>query len=438
MSKPLCVIQGPVFSRSGYGDWAREVAKSLIRYDKYDVRIATTKWGANPIKRFQDDLDYNDPLNLALFDKMLKEPLNRQPDLFIQISIPNEFKPIGKYNIGMTAGIETTAAAGEWIEGLNKMEMNIVTSRHSKKVFDEADYTKEFQDGSGRKEQLRSVKPMEVCFWGANTDIYKITSDKVESVENIMTQIPETFAFLFVGQWTHEHPYHDRKDIGNLIKTFLNTFKNRPQKPCLILKTSGTNYSKMDKDSILKKIKTIEAQVDGDKPNVYLIHGELNDIEMNALFNHEKVKCHVSFTHGEGFGHPLLLASLSGKPILASDWSGHLDFLESNKECLLPGKVDVINQASVNQWLIKESAWFTVSYSLAEERLKQYYFSMNQKTKDNALALAERNAQQFSTQAMDRKLHGILDKYVPQFAVEQKIVIPQLKMNLPSVPKLSV
>jgi len=214
MNKPLCVIQAPVFSRSGYGDWSREVAKSVLRYGKYDLKIATTKWGNNPIK----------------------------------------FKPIGKYNIGMTAGIETTAAAGEWIEGLNKMDMNVVTSRHSKKVFDDADYTKEFQDGSGRKEQLRSTKPMEVCFWGANTDIYKITDQKVDSVEKVMSTIPEQYAFLFVGQWTHDHPFFDRKDIGNLIKTFLNAFKDRPNKPCLILKTSGTNYSKMDKDAILKKI----------------------------------------------------------------------------------------------------------------------------------------------------------------------------------------
>jgi hypothetical protein len=438
MNKPLCVIQAPVFSRSGYGDWSREVAKSVLRYGKYDLKIATTKWGNNPIKRFQDDLDFNDPLNLALFDKMLKEPLNRQPDLFIQISIPNEFKPIGKYNIGMTAGIETTAAAGEWIEGLNKMDMNVVTSRHSKKVFDDADYTKEFQDGSGRKEQLRSTKPMEVCFWGANTDIYKITDQKVDSVEKVMSTIPEQYAFLFVGQWTHDHPFFDRKDIGNLIKTFLNAFKDRPNKPCLILKTSGTNYSKMDKDAILKKIKIVQSQVQGDLPKVYLIHGELNDIEMNALFNHEKVKCHISFTHGEGFGHPLLLASLSGKPLLVSDWSGHLDFLSTNKDCLLPGRVELIPAGSANQWLIKESAWFNVSYSLAEERMKQYYFSMSQRIKDNALTLANHNAEHFSTQSMDKTLHAIFEKYVPEFAVEQKIVIPQLKMNVPSVPKVVV
>jgi hypothetical protein len=438
MNKPLCVIQAPVFSRSGYGDWSREVAKSVLRYGKYDLKIATTKWGNNPIKRFQDDLDFNDPLNLALFDKMLKEPLNRQPDLFIQISIPNEFKPIGKYNIGMTAGIETTAAAGEWIEGLNKMDMNVVTSRHSKKVFDDADYTKEFQDGSGRKEQLRSTKPMEVCFWGANTDIYKITDQKVDSVEKVMSTIPEQYAFLFVGQWTHDHPFFDRKDIGNLIKTFLNAFKDRPNKPCLILKTSGTNYSKMDKDAILKKIRIVESQVQGDLPKIYLIHGELNDVEMNALFNHEKVKCHISFTHGEGFGHPLLLASLSGKPLLVSDWSGHLDFLSTNKDCLLPGRVELIPAGSANQWLIKESAWFNVSYSLAEERMKQYYFSMSQRIKDNAVTLANHNAKHFSTQSMDKTLQAIFEKYVPEFAVEQKIVIPQLKMNVPSVPKVVV
>lgn len=433
MSKPLCLIQGPVFSRSGYGDWSRDVAKSLLRYNKYDVKIATTKWGGNPIKRFQEDVDTSDPYNLMLFDKVLREPLNRQPDLFIQVAIPNEFKPVGKYNIGMTAGIETTAASGEWIEGLNRMDLNIVTSRHSKKVFDEADYIREYKDGRA-SEPLRTEKPIEIAWWGANTNVYKMTDEKVDSVEKLMSNIPETFAFLFVGQWTNENPFHDRKDIGNLIKTFLNTFKDRDQKPCLILKTNGVNYSKVDKDTTLRKIKVVEHLVEGDnKPNVYLIHGELSDIEMNALFNHEKVKCHVSFTHGEGYGHPLLLASLSGKPILAPDWSGHLDFLGSNKECLLQGKLEQINPACSNQWLIKESAWFNVAYGLAEERLKQMYFSMSQKTKDNAIALAKRNAEAFSVESTDKMFYNILEKYVPHFAVEQQIVIPQLKIPTPKV-----
>jgi hypothetical protein len=433
MSKPLCVIQAPVFSRSGYGDWAKEVAKSIIRYNKFDVKIAATKWGGNVVKRNSEDLDSTDPMNKILFEKTLREPLNKQPDLFIQMSIPNEFNPIGKYNIGMTAGIETTAAPGQWIEGLNKMNMNIVTSKHSKKVFDEADYVRTYNDGSGRKEPLRSEKPMEVCFWGANTQIYKKTTEKVESVENIMSQIPETFAFLFVGQWTSSNPFTDRKDIGNLIKTFLETFKDRSQKPCLILKTSGVNFSKIDKSDTLKKIKIVESMVSGDLPKVYLVHGELNDTEMNALYNHEKVKCHLSFTHGEGFGHPLLLASLSGKPVLAPNWSGHLDFLYSNPDNLFQGKIEQINPAAVNQWLIKESGWFNVAYGLAQDKLKTMFFGMSQKMKDRADELARKNAEEFSLEAMDKVLHGLLDKYVPEFAVEQKIVIPQLKnLTIPS------
>ncbi len=430
MSKPLCVIQAPVFSRSGYGDWSKEIAKSLIRYDKYDVKIAVTKWGGNVNKRHVDDLDSSDPMNRLLFEKILKNPLTKQPDLFIQMSIPNEFQRVGKYNIGMTAGIETTAAPGEWIDGLNRMDMNIVTSQHSKFVFQSADYIREYNDGSGRKEKLNCQKPTEVCFWGANTDLYKISDEKVESVENIMNKIPETFAFLFVGQWTNDNPFMDRKDIGNLVKNFFEAFKDRPDKPCLILKTNGVNYSKVDKNNTLRKIKIVESTVQGDLPKVYLIHGELTDVEMNALFNHSKIQCHISFTHGEGFGHPLLLASLSGKPVLASNWSGHLDFLNSVPGNLLQGKVEQLPLPATNQWLIKESGWFNVAYSLAQEKMRNMYFMMSQKVKDKSIELANKNSKEFSLTEMDRVFHGILTKYVPEFEVEQKIVIPQLKIPL--------
>ena len=53
----------------------------------------------------------------------------------MQITIPSEFQPIGKYNIGVTAGIETTVAPGDWIEGINRMNLTLTSSEHSKKVF---------------------------------------------------------------------------------------------------------------------------------------------------------------------------------------------------------------------------------------------------------------------------------------------------------------
>ena len=136
MSKPLCVIQGPVFNRSGYGDLATDLAKSLVRYGKYDVKINPTRWGGCPSKTNVDELITDEDKQLATI--FLTQPLNKQPDLFIQISIPNEFQPPGKYNIGITAGIETTMASGQFVDGLNRMNMNIVTSNHVKKVFESA------------------------------------------------------------------------------------------------------------------------------------------------------------------------------------------------------------------------------------------------------------------------------------------------------------
>jgi hypothetical protein len=298
MSKPLCVIQGPVFNRSGYGDLATDLARSIIRYDKYDVKIAPTRWGGCPSK--VSDTDITSEEDKKLFGHFLNAPLQKQPDLFVQISIPNEFQAIGKYNIGITAGIETTAASGQFIEGLNRMNMNIVTSNHVKKVFESAQYQKQYENG--KVEPLKSEKPLEVCFWGADTSIYKKTDEKVQSVEDVMSTIPEKFAFLFVGQWTHGGLFTDRKDIANLIKVFSETFKNaKPEnRPCLIIKTNGANFSKIDRDDILKKIKKVQSLVGDNVPNVYLIHGELSPVEMNALFNHEKVKVHINFTHGEG------------------------------------------------------------------------------------------------------------------------------------------
>lgn len=432
MSKPLCVIQAPVFNRSGYGDLSTDLAKSLVRYGKYDVKIAPTRWGACPSKTTIEELNTDEDRHLASL--FLSQNLNKQPDLFIQISIPNEFQPVGKYNIGITAGIETTLASGQFIEGLNKMNMNIVTSNHVKKVFETAQYVKQFEDG--RKEPLKNEKPMEVCFWGADTSIYKKTDEKIESIEKTISKIPEKFAFLFVGQWTHQSLYNDRKDIGNLIKTFSNAFKNRPadSRPCLLLKTSGVNFSAVDRDSILSKIKQIQSEIDGVCPNVYLLHGELSPQEMNALFNHEKVKVHLSFTHGEGYGHPLLLATLSGKPVVSSNWSGHLDFLNPKYASFFDGNIKQIHPESANDWLIKESSWFYVAYGLAEEKLKQYYHSYNQSYTDKAEQLRLENMEKFSLEAMDKRFWQILDKYVPEFSVEKKLVLPKLKkIELPKM-----
>ena len=435
MSKPLCILQAPLLTRSGYGDWSMAVAKSLLRYDKFDLKVVPTRWGATPSRHAIEEM--NDDMEKELFSRILRSPLTKQPELFIQITIPNEFQAMAKYNIGMTAGIETTVPPGPWLEGLNRMDINVAISSFCKEVLTKASFVKKAQNGM--EEELKNTKPMEVVCWGANTDVYKKTDATIDSVESVMNDIKEDWCFAFVGQWTHGGTYNDRKDIGNLIKTFLKTFKNEKNKPALVLKTSGVSFSKIDKNDILGKIHEIKNEVGGnDLPNVYLLHGDLSDEEMNAFYNHSKIKAFVNFTHGEGYGHPLLLASLSGKPILVSNWSGHLDFLNKDYTNLLNGEVLPVDGSSVNDWIIKESAWFYVNYEQASKKMKGLLDNdVYAKLLDKAEKLRVENMEKFSMQAMDKNFHTFLDKYVPEFPQEQKIVLPKLKkIELPKLTKV--
>lgn len=440
MSKPVCVLQAPIWTRSGYGDWALAIAKSLLKYDKFEMHIVPTRWGQCSRKNLDEEM--NDPLGKELLNRVLRGPLTQQPEVFIQVSIPNEFlmspqgpMKVGRYNIGMTASIETTVPKPEWIEGLNRMDLNIAMSRHGKDVLVQAQYSKKLPNGM--IEPLTVKSPMEILFWGADTTKYCKTDMIIDSLEQAMAHIKEDFAFLFVGQWTGGSMNADRKSIGWLMKVFLETFKGNGPKPCLVLKTSGATLSNIDKYECLQKIHEVTQMVRAENPtvtewpNIYLLHGELNDMEMNALFNHRKVKVHVSFTHGEGFGHPLLLSTLSGKPLFTPKWSGHLDFLNPAISNFFEGKLEALPPEAVNDWFVQDAQWYTVDYAKAGDKMRRA-FSNYEALLPNAEKLRVENAEKFSVEAMDKEFHALLDKYVPKFAIPAQIVLPKLKkLELP-------
>jgi glycosyltransferase involved in cell wall biosynthesis len=314
---------------------------------------------------------------------------------------------------------------------MNRMNLNLVSSEHAKKVFE----TSAFEEKNEQGQVLRSIKlekPVEVLFEGVNTDIYK----KLESANtlNELDIIKEDFNYLFVGHWLQGEVGQDRKDTGMLIKTFLETFKNKKQRPGLILKTSAGNYSVMDRDSMLEKIRQIEASVDGDLPSIYLLHGELSDDEVNELYNHPKVKAHISFTKGEGYGRPLLEASISQKPVIASNYSGHLDFLDSEISILLSGELNKIHSsAAVKDMLIPESEWFTVNYDKASEILEDVYKNYK-KYVDGAKRQAYLSRTEFSLEKMSERLVSILEEKVPK---QIQLKLPQLKkIELPKLKKV--
>ena len=422
--KPLCLVTAPVATRSGYGAHSRDICRALIKLDRYDVKIWNVRWGNTPVNALHTD----DPNDKIIIDRLIPTPdLPKQPELHIHIVVPNEFQPIAKYNIGITAGLEMSVVPPKWLEGMNRMNMNIVPATFVKKVMEDCKFDIHDDKTNSKVGELKSEKPIEVLFEGADTNIYKKTTEFSKDFLDEMKNVEESFNFLYVGHWLQGNLGEDRKDTGMLVKVFLETFKNIKKKPGLIMKTSGAGFSVLDREDILNKIEAIKEGVDGDLPNVYFLHGDLSDAEMNGLYNHPKVKAHVSFTHGEGFGRPLLEASLSGKPVIASNWSGHVDFLPKNLSILLDGSLSEVKKGAIaDDFKVDGQKWFVVNYTQAVAVLKDVYKSYKKYT-FNAKKLATINKSKFSLDAMTRQLGKLLDKYVPEFPEEVKLELPKLK-----------
>jgi glycosyltransferase involved in cell wall biosynthesis len=432
MSKPLCLVTAPVATRSGYGAHSRDIVRSLIALDRYDVKIWSVRWGNTPMNA----LDKNDPNDIPIIERLLSEPnLSSQPELHIHVVIPNEFQPIAKYNIGITAGLETTACPPEWIQGMNRMNLNIVPSNFVKDVLGKVQFDIQ-NDQTGEKQGvLKNEKPIEVLFEGADTNIFKKTNEFTKDFIDEMGKIDEEFCFLYVGHWLQGGLGKDRKDTGMLIKVFCETFKNMKKQPALIMKTSSAGFSIMDRENMLNKINEIKSEIKGTCPNIYLVHGDFTDDEMNGLYNHPKVKAHISFTHGEGFGRPLLEASLSEKPVIASNWSGHLDFLDSKYSVLLDGAFEKVQKGSFpDQFFVEGSEWFTVNYQKASQTLRKIYRSYKKYTA-NAKRLSLNNSKNFSLDRMTEEFGKILDRHVPEFPKQVELKLPKLKKVSSEEPK---
>lgn len=422
MNKPLLVFQAPVATRSGYGDHSRDILKSLFELDRYDVKIVPTRWGNTP----QDQLDPQTEFGRKVLENIATQ-VNRQPDVYIQVSVANEFKKVGKYNIGITAGVETTIAPQDFIQGSNNMDLIITPSEFTKDVLIKTSYTQIDKNTQQPVGQLKLQKPVEVLFEGVDTNIFNGVLVEVEPP--ILESVDTDFNFLFVGHWLAGDLGHDRKDVGMMIKTFCTIFKNLPKdkQPGLILKTSHAGFSVGEREDIARRIKELTKEF-GDKcPPIHLVWGDLSESEMHKLYCDSKVKAMISFTKGEGYGRPLAEFATTGKPIIVSDWSGYKDFLPKENTVYLEGELREVHVSAQSKFLLKESKWFNVDYSKAAQKIFDVYKNYNTYLKQSE-GLKTNITKNFSLDKMTEKLGELLTKYVK---VQQHI-----ELKLPEIKKL--
>jgi glycosyltransferase involved in cell wall biosynthesis len=396
--------------------------------DKYDIKIIPLRWGNTP----QNQVDGESEFGRWMLERVISE-IGEKPDVFMQVSVANEFEPKGHYNIGVTAGVETTICPKDFIDGSNKMDLIIVPSNFTKQNLGGTVYQQKDQASGQIVGEIKTNTPIEVLFEGVDTEIFSKGGGK-----DVLENVKEDFNFLIVGHWLRGELGQDRKDIGMAIKTFATVFQYLPKdkRPGLIVKTSHAGFSVIDREGTREKLESVLKPL-GDKcPSVYLIHGDMEETDMSNLYHHPKVKAMLSFTKGEGYGRPMAEFTLTGKPIITSGWSGQLDFLPAENAVLLEGSLTPVHESAADQFCMKEAQWFTANYSNAANKIYDVYNKYDTYSKKSE-GLKTNTLNNFTLDKMNDKFTQMLEHYVK---VQPKLVpfnIPKVNSSKMQIPKLN-
>lgn len=357
--KKKILLKGPLLTRSGYGEQSRFALRALrSRSDTFDVYIQPLNWGVTSWLIENDE-------ERRWIDQAIEKTIGfiqqgGQFDMSLQITIPNEWEKIAPVNIGYTAGIEATKVSPQWLEKCNIMDKIITISNFSKSAFEQTSY-EAVEQQTGRKMELKNNTPLSVVNYPAKN--YK-------DLPSLDLNLEYDFNFLIVAQ------FGVRKNLENTIKWFIEEFKN--DEVGLVVKTNLAKNCLMDRESVLQKMKNLVNKTEDTKCKVYLLHGDMTDEEIHSLYKHSKLKAMVSLPHGEGFGLPMFEAAYSGMPIVATGWSGQLDYLidENKKEQFYNVSYDIQPVQKSAVWdgvLIKEAMWSFPRESSAKTQMRRCY-----------------------------------------------------------------
>jgi glycosyltransferase involved in cell wall biosynthesis len=360
--KKKIFVKGPVLSQSGYGEQSRFALRALrSREDLFDIYVHPIAWGKTgwvwEDSEFRQWMDER-----ILTTQILLQQKQLQPDISLQITIPNEFEKLCPINIGYTAGIETTKVAPQWLQKGNDMDKILVVSQHAKDSYVNTEAVARNQQ-TGETFPYKLETPVEV--------VWENTPFETETEEILGFNPRHDFNFLCVSQ------FGPRKNLENTIRWFVEEFVD--QEVGFVLKTNIKSNCRMDKEAVERTLSNILAAYPERKCSVSLLHGDLSNKQMRALYTHDKIKAMVNISHGEGFGLPLFEAARYALPIIAVGWSGQVDFL-SDKYLKVKHTMDNIQQTAVwpgvleadSQWAFAEQGSFKMALRMMKKRYKDF------------------------------------------------------------------
>jgi len=386
-------FKGPLLTRSGYGEQARFALRALrSREDLFEIFIQPIKWGQTS---WVSDMDEERVWIDNTIEKTIAYMQNGgQFDMSLQVTIPNEFQKMTPMDIGYTAGIETNKVAPVWLQKGNEQVDKIITiSSHSKNVYQNTVATAQNQQ-TGETFEYRLNTPIEYVSY---------PTKNFDNLPELDLELTTDFNFLTVAQ------FGPRKNLANTIKWFIEEFKN--DNVGLVVKTNIAKNCLMDREATLNNLRGITNLYPDRQCKIYLLHGDMTDTEIHSLYKHEKIDAFLSLPHGEGFGLPLFEAAYSGLPVVATGWSGHLDFLtdEEGREHFYNVAFDLQPVQQEVVWdgvLIKESMWAYAREQSAKEKMRLCYEQMtNEETRGTEMIALEQNVKRLHEEYSADKMY---------------------------------
>jgi len=420
--KKKILLKGPLLTRSGYGEQARFALRALLtKEDILDIYILPLNWGQTGwIPEYTQEKAY--------IDRAIERTVGFMQqgggfDISLQVTIPTEFDPsIAPYNVGYTAGIETTKAAPEWLIKNNEMDKVIVVSNHAKAVFENTQYRAKVDSGGHYTTGLPAESEKEVEL---NNEVpIEVINYPVKTYDNLnldLSDLKHAHNFLCVAQMG------PRKNMANTIKWFVEEFHD--DEVGLVVKTNAVKNNLMDRNQCMHLIKNILAEYPKRNCTVHLLHGDMTDAEMHALYKHENINAFVCLSHGEGYGLPFFEAAYSGIPVVSVGWSGQCDFLydEQQKAHFYEVSFDLQPVQPEVVWekvIISESMWAYPREESAKKAMRTCYneFKENTGIAHDAPEYAKQLAERFD----EEKLLNQFANYIYNPSDEEKEWIEQL------------
>ena len=389
MNRKNVVIRAPLLSQSGYGVHSRQIVKYLLNRADFVTTSQIVNWGNTPWILNHDSED-------GLIGRILESSITNRDnfDISFQVQLPNEWDTsLAKFNVGVTALVETDKCNPAWIEKINKMDLVVVPSQFVKKTI--------YDTG------------VEVT-----TKVVVVGESYHESIDkeiiDIDLNIDTKFNFLVFGQFTGMTPTTDRKNLFNTVKWLCEEFKDNKDVG-IVLKTNSSRSTKIDKGITTSLVGRLISEVrQGQYPKVHLLHGNMLPEEVASLYKHKNINALISATRGEGFGLPLLEAASSALPVIATNWSGHLDFLSLGSFIKLDYELKEVDKSKIdNNIFVPGLKWAEVNENDFKKKAKDFY--KNRKgIQSKSNKLAEKIKQNYSFDAISEQYNVLIQKNILQ------------------------